>query len=131
MVPLGSYVTIPTRDDREGRRCEGHRKAGTFVGSCDDHVSGRRPAARTRGGTLRREGGYGRGGRRNRVGGWESGLSQAQAQGPAVLYDARGQSEDQIFDQYLDRFSAQIAVEQTETKPAYLRDFAVQNNAFT
>jgi hypothetical protein len=61
----------------------------------------------------------------------ESVLSQAQEKGLLVLYDARGQTEDQIFDQYQDLFSAHIAVEQTETKPAYLRDFAVQNNAFT
>src|SRR5262249_36935817 len=49
----------------------------------------------------------------------------------AVIYDARDQTEDQIFDQYSDLFSPGIAVEQADTKPAYLRDFAVQNSAFT
>src|SRR6266849_6392496 len=61
----------------------------------------------------------------------ESILGQAQAKGLAVMYDVRGQSEDRIFVDYFELFSPGIAVEQTETKPAYLRDFAVQNNAFT
>lgn len=61
----------------------------------------------------------------------ESLLDQALAFGLEVVYDARGQSEDQIFDEYGDLFSRGIAVEQTESKPAYLRDFAVLNNAFT
>jgi hypothetical protein len=61
----------------------------------------------------------------------ESLLDQALAFGLEVVYDARGQSEDQIFDEYGELFSRGIAVEQTESKPAYLRDFAVLNNAFT
>jgi len=61
----------------------------------------------------------------------ESILGQAQAKGLGVMYDARGLTEDQILDDYFDRFTPGIAVEQSETKPAYLRDFAVQNHAFT
>ncbi len=61
----------------------------------------------------------------------ESILDQAEAQGLQVIYDARGQSEDEIFDQYFDSFSSGIAVEQTESKPAYLRDFAIMSKAFT
>jgi len=61
----------------------------------------------------------------------ESIVDLVQARGLDVMYDARGQSEDQIFDDYPDLFSWGIAVEQAETKPAYLRDFAVQHNAFT
>jgi hypothetical protein len=61
----------------------------------------------------------------------ESILDQAEAQGLEIVYDARGQSEDQIFDQYLHSFSRGIAVEQADTKPAYLRDFAILHHAFT
>jgi|SRR5712664_369919 hypothetical protein len=61
----------------------------------------------------------------------ESILDQAEAKGLQIIYDARGQSEDQIFDQYFDSFSPGIAVEQADTKPAYLRDFAILRHAFT
>ena len=58
-------------------------------------------------------------------------LDQVLAKGLQIIYDARGQSEDQIFDPYIGLFSPGIAVEQTDAKPWYLRDFAVLNNAFT
>lgn len=61
----------------------------------------------------------------------ESIVDQAEAKGLTRIYDARGQTEDQIFDQYSDLFSLGIAVEMTETRPEFTRDFAVQNNAFT
>jgi hypothetical protein len=63
----------------------------------------------------------------------ESILDQALAKGLSVTYDARGQTEDQIFDdpQYFPLFTRGIAVEQSDAKPAYLRDWAVLNNAFT
>ena len=68
---------------------------------------------------------------RNAVAVDESILDQAEAQGLQIIYDARGQSEDQIFDPYFAFFSPEIAVEQADTKPAYLRDFAILRHAFT
>jgi hypothetical protein len=63
----------------------------------------------------------------------ESILDQAIIKGLQVIHDARGETEDQIFDNpdYFPLFTPGIAVEQSDTKPHYLRDFAVLNNAFT
>src|ERR1700687_2009859 len=61
----------------------------------------------------------------------ESIFEQALAKGLEIIYDARGMSEDQILDPYLGSFNSEIAVEQSEAKPAYLRDFAILHKAFT
>src|SRR5262249_55365078 len=61
----------------------------------------------------------------------ESLVPQVQAKGIEIMYDARGETEDTIFDDYPGLFTPGVAVEQTEDEPAYLRDFAIQNRAFT
>lgn len=54
--------------------------------------------------------------------------SQAEAKGLERVYDATGQTEQDIFDPNL--FTRSMAVEQTPDKPSHLRDFGVLNNAF-
>lgn len=58
-------------------------------------------------------------------------LDRAKAEGLKVLFDARGYDEQRAFAEFKDQYARGIAVEQSEEKNAYLRDFAVMKNAFT
>jgi hypothetical protein len=58
-------------------------------------------------------------------------LPRAEAEGLSPVYDARGGDPLRAFEAFKDTFARGLLVEQTEQKPAHLRDFAVQHSAFT
>jgi hypothetical protein len=61
----------------------------------------------------------------------ESIQDRARAAGLQVLFDARPYDERKAYGEFKDQFAHGVVVEQTEEKNAHLRDYAVQQNAFT
>jgi hypothetical protein len=58
-------------------------------------------------------------------------IDQLDAHQIPIIHDVRSRDELWAFETYQDRFTSQMAVEQTEAKPGHLRDFAVANGLFT